>query len=191
MRWEVELHDRMPGGRDDIHLGCPMSEAVVRRDRPSDLPMPRWRWLTSEHPLPWLLPAAALMTIFGIYPLLYALWLSLHKRNPVTRLNVFDPDHNWAKALGDQRVWDAVATTLLYTGIALVVPCTRILLARSFLIQCGPLFSFFTARAAPRFTSVARRICPSCQGRPRPPTPGRSAAERRRSARSVPRPGSG
>jgi len=98
-----------------------MSEAVVPRDRPSDLPMPRWRWLTSEHPLPWLLPGAALMIIFGIYPLLYALWLSLHKRNPVTRLNVFDPDHNWAKALGDQRVWDAVATTLLYTGVALVI----------------------------------------------------------------------
>lgn len=98
-----------------------MSEAVVPRDRPSDLPIPRWRWLTSEHPLPWLLPAAALMIIFGIYPLLYALWLSLHKRNPVTRLNVFDPDYNWVKAFGDARVWDAVATTLLYTGIALVI----------------------------------------------------------------------
>jgi multiple sugar transport system permease protein len=111
----------MPGGRDDFRGERPMSEAVVPRDRPSDLPMPRWRWLTSEHPLPWLLPGAALMIIFGIYPLLYALWLSLHKRNPVTRLNVFDPDHNWAKALGDQRVWDAVATTLLYTGVALVI----------------------------------------------------------------------
>ncbi len=98
-----------------------MSEAVVPRDRPSDLPMPRWRWLTSEHPLPWLLPGAALMIIFGIYPLLYALWLSLHKRNAATRLTVFDPDHNWAKALADQRVWDAVGTTLLYTGIALAI----------------------------------------------------------------------
>jgi multiple sugar transport system permease protein len=98
-----------------------MSQAVVPRDRPSDLPVPHWRWLTSEHPLPWLLPAAALMIIFGIYPLLYALWLSLHKRNPVTRLNVFDPDYNWAKAFADPRVWDAIARTFLYTGTALVI----------------------------------------------------------------------
>ncbi|MGE4249229.1 MAG: carbohydrate ABC transporter permease [Parvibaculaceae bacterium] len=98
-----------------------MSEAVLGREGKAGSFLPRWRWLTSEHPLPWLLPAAALMTIFGIYPLLYALWLSLHKRNPVTRLNVFDPDYNWMKAFGDARVWDAVATTLLYTGIALVI----------------------------------------------------------------------
>jgi len=83
--------------------------------------MPKWRWLSSEHPLPWLLPASALMIVFGIYPLLYALWLSLHKRNPVTRLNVFDPHYNWAKALGDPRVWHAVSDTLLYTSTALVI----------------------------------------------------------------------
>jgi multiple sugar transport system permease protein len=97
-----------------------MSEAVLGREQRAGF-LPKWRWLTSEHPLPWLLPASALMIIFGIYPLLYALWLSLHKRNPVTRLNVFDPDYNWMKAFGDARVLDAVATTLLYTGIALVV----------------------------------------------------------------------
>lgn len=97
-----------------------MSDAVLGHKQAGSF-LPRWRWLTSEHPLPWLLPASALMIIFGIYPLLYALWLSLHKRNPVTRLNVFAPNYNWAKALGDQRVWDAVMTTLLYTGIALVI----------------------------------------------------------------------
>jgi multiple sugar transport system permease protein len=83
--------------------------------------IPKWRWLSSEHPLPWLLPASALMIVFGIYPLLYALWLSLHKRNPVTRLNVFDPHYNWGKALGDPRVWHAVSDTLLYTSTALVI----------------------------------------------------------------------
>ena len=55
----------------------------------AETPLPRrssWpRILTSEHPLPWLLPASALMIVFGIYPLLYAVWLSLHKRHPVTR----------------------------------------------------------------------------------------------------------
>ena len=57
------------------------------------------RWFTSEHPLPWLLPATALMIIFGIYPLIYALWLSLHKRNPVLRKNVFDPKRQLAQGL--------------------------------------------------------------------------------------------
>src|SRR5882724_7097620 len=77
------------------------------------------RWLSSEHPFPWLLPASAMMIAFGIYPLVYAVWLSLHKRNPVLRKNVFDPAYNWAKALSDERVWHAVTTTFIYTGIAL------------------------------------------------------------------------
>lgn len=78
------------------------------------------RFLTAEHPFPWLFPAAALMVVFGIYPLVYAIWLSLHKRNPVTRMNVFNPSYNWMKALGDERVWNALTNTLLYTGVALV-----------------------------------------------------------------------
>ncbi|MFL5258248.1 MAG: carbohydrate ABC transporter permease [Hyphomicrobiales bacterium] len=77
------------------------------------------RWLSSEHPFPWLLPSSALMIVFGIYPLVYAIWLSLHKRNPVLRKNIFDPAYNWLKAFGDERVWHAISTTFVYTGIAL------------------------------------------------------------------------
>lgn len=81
-----------------------------------------WRpsWLTSEHPFPWLMPAAALMVVFGIYPLLYAIWLSLFKRNAATRKMIFAPSHNWTKIFADERVWNALMNTLLYTGIALV-----------------------------------------------------------------------
>ena len=75
--------------------------------------------LSSEHPLPWLLPVTAVLIAFGVYPLLYALWLSLHKRNPVKRLNVFDPDWNWLKIFGDERVWGAIGHTYLYTGVAI------------------------------------------------------------------------
>ena len=78
-------------------------------------------WMTSEHPFPWLLPAAALMTVFGIYPLLYAIYLSLFKRNAATRKMIFDPTHNWAKLFGDDRVWNAIANTFIYTGVALVL----------------------------------------------------------------------
>jgi len=93
--------------------------AVAAQNKPRRAWLPRW--MTSEHPLPWLLPASALMIVFGIYPLLYAFWLSLHKRNPVLRKNVFDPAHNWLKAAADDRVWDAIITTFTYTGIALAI----------------------------------------------------------------------
>lgn len=77
-------------------------------------------WLSSEHPFPWLFPAAALMVVFGIYPLLYALTLSLYKKNAATRKMVFDIDHNWTKILFDDRVWNAIFNTFIYTGVALV-----------------------------------------------------------------------
>jgi multiple sugar transport system permease protein len=76
-------------------------------------------FLSSEHPLPWLFPVTAVLVAFGIYPLLYALWLSLHKRNPVKRISVFDPDWNWMKIFGDERVWGAIGHTYLYTGVAI------------------------------------------------------------------------
>jgi multiple sugar transport system permease protein len=81
-------------------------------------------WMTSEHPLPWLLPAGALMTIFGIYPLLYAIFLSLHRRNAATRVMRFDPLYNWMKVFGDERVWNAVYNTFFYTGAALIMQLT-------------------------------------------------------------------
>jgi multiple sugar transport system permease protein len=77
------------------------------------------RWMTSEHPFPWLFPASALMVVFGLYPLYKAIETSLYKKNAATRKLVFDPDHNWVKVLYDERVWNALYNTLLYTGIAL------------------------------------------------------------------------
>jgi multiple sugar transport system permease protein len=78
------------------------------------------RWMTSEHPFPWLLPASALMVIFGLYPLLYAIWLSLQRKHPVTRKLVFNPGYNWAKIFGDERVWNALLNTFVYTAVALL-----------------------------------------------------------------------
>ncbi|WP_395685277.1 carbohydrate ABC transporter permease [Aestuariivirga sp.] len=77
-------------------------------------------WLTSESPFPWLFPAAALMAVFGIYPLLYAIGLSFYKKNAATRKMVFDIDHNWTKIMSDERVWNALFNTFVYTGVALV-----------------------------------------------------------------------
>ncbi|MBL4646541.1 MAG: ABC transporter permease [Hyphomicrobiales bacterium] len=79
------------------------------------------RWLTSEHPLPWLFPASAMLIIFGLYPVLYSAWLSLYHRNPVLRTNVFEPSWNWTKVFQDYRVIDAIGTTFTYTGIAITI----------------------------------------------------------------------
>lgn len=78
------------------------------------------RWMTSEHPLPWLLPAGALMVVFGIFPLYKAIETSLYKRNAATRKMIFDPTHNWTKVFLDERVWNALLNTLFYTGVALL-----------------------------------------------------------------------
>ncbi|CAN0589264.1 unnamed protein product, partial [Ectocarpus sp. 12 AP-2014] len=79
------------------------------------------RWLTSEHPLPWLFPSIALLLVFGLYPILYSLWLTFFKRNPATRTEKFDPAWNWSKLWGDERVWDALQITLTYTFIAIIL----------------------------------------------------------------------
>ncbi len=79
------------------------------------------RWLTSEHPFPWLFPVTSLLVVFGLYPLLFSLWLSFVKRNPATRKESFQPSWNWNKMFADDRVWDAVQITLTYAVIALIL----------------------------------------------------------------------
>lgn len=59
------------------------------------------------------------MIVFGIYPLYKAIETSLYKKNAATRKLIFDPDHNWVKVFNDERVWNALYNTLVYTGIAL------------------------------------------------------------------------
>jgi len=79
------------------------------------------RWLTSEHPFPWLFPVTSILIVFGLYPVLYSLWLSFFKRNPALRTEKFQPSWNWSKLLSDDRVWDAVQVTFTYAGIALTL----------------------------------------------------------------------
>jgi multiple sugar transport system permease protein len=79
------------------------------------------RFMTAEHPLPWLLPVTAMLTVFGLYPLGYSIWLSLHKRNVLTRQLDFAGGYQWIRAFADQRMWGALETTLIYTLVALAV----------------------------------------------------------------------
>lgn len=79
------------------------------------------RWLTSDHPLPWLAPLFALIAAFGLYPLGYAVWLTLHQRNPTTRATEFIGVDQWVRAFGDDRMWNALMVTSIYTVVCLVV----------------------------------------------------------------------
>jgi multiple sugar transport system permease protein len=89
--------------------------AEVSTVRSSWLP----RWMASESPWPWLLPASALMIVFGIYPLISAFISTLYRKNAATRKLLFDPTYNWVKVFGDDRVWNAFFNTMIYTGVAL------------------------------------------------------------------------
>lgn len=115
------MRARQAGSREIVYMpanaaSAASKEAASRTQRRPWLP----HWLTSEHPFPWLLPAGALMIVFGIYPLIYAVALSFYKKNAATRKMVLDFDHNWTKILYDERVWNALFNTFVYTGIALV-----------------------------------------------------------------------
>ena len=79
------------------------------------------RWLCSEHPFPWIFPATATLIVFGLYPIIYSVWLSLHRRHPVTRENEWNPVWNWSRVLADERVWDAISVTYMYTIVAIVI----------------------------------------------------------------------
>lgn len=79
------------------------------------------RFLSAEHPFPWLAPISAMLLVFGVYPLVYSVWLSLQKRNVVTRQLDFAGAHQWLRAFNDHRMWDALGTTVLYTVVALAI----------------------------------------------------------------------
>lgn len=77
--------------------------------------------MTAEHPLPWLLPITVMLTVFGIYPLLYSVWLSFHKRNVVTRQLVYSGWTQWERLFHDGRAWHALSVTLTYAVLALII----------------------------------------------------------------------
>ncbi|MGN6463982.1 MAG: carbohydrate ABC transporter permease [Rhizobiaceae bacterium] len=77
--------------------------------------------MTGESPVPWLFPITAMLLVFGIYPLGYSIWLSLQRRNVLTRHLDFVGGAQWSRALSDGRMWHALEITLTYTFVVLAV----------------------------------------------------------------------
>jgi len=96
------------------------SIAEDNRRPSSSLPV----WLTGDHPLPWLAPLLAMILAFGIYPLIYAVWLTMNQQNRFTRKIEFIGAQNWIKALGDERLWGSLSVTVTYTLICLLIQVT-------------------------------------------------------------------
>ena len=102
--------------------------ADVRRAEATALPAGReargWRLprvLTSDHPLPWLLPMIAMLVVFTIYPLLYNIWLSFHEYAPFQRKVVWVGTQNWEQIASDARFWGAMQVTLIYFAVVLAI----------------------------------------------------------------------
>jgi ABC-type sugar transport system permease subunit len=80
----------------------------------------------SEPSFAFLLNAPALLAIVGLvgYPIVYSLWLSLHRYN-LKRPNVFRfiGVQNYVEIFGSEEFWAALQVTLAFTalGVALVV----------------------------------------------------------------------
>jgi multiple sugar transport system permease protein len=97
-----------------------VATTTVADDAGSRLPLVP-KWLTGDHPLPWLAPLIAMILAFGLYPLVYAVWLTMNQQNRFTRKIEFVGAQNWLKALGDERLWNALAVTFTYTAVCLVL----------------------------------------------------------------------
>ena len=63
-----------------------------------------------------LTPALAVIALVAAYPILYALWLSLHQYSVITPgLSRFVGFDNYSEALGSSEFWGAMTTTLIFT----------------------------------------------------------------------------
>ncbi len=79
------------------------------------------RFISSDHPLPWLAPLLAMLVTFTIYPLFYNIWLSFHEYAPFKRRLVYVGWENWQTLLNDDRFWGAMGVTLLYFTVVLLI----------------------------------------------------------------------
>lgn len=77
--------------------------------------------LSFERPLVWLLPLIAMLVAFTIVPLFYNIWLSFHEYHPFSRELRYVGGENWRMLWEDERMWEALRTTLLYFVITLSI----------------------------------------------------------------------
>src|SRR4051794_31265778 len=64
-------------------------------------------------------PSMALIALVAAYPILYAIWLSLHEYSVrVAGLSRWAGLNNYTEALGNSNFWSAMGTTLVFSAVS-------------------------------------------------------------------------
>ncbi|WP_129663095.1 carbohydrate ABC transporter permease [Phytoactinopolyspora endophytica] len=77
-------------------------------------------------PYAYVAPFFILFAIFGLYPFLYTVWISLTDESPINPETNFVGVDNFTRLFGDDRFWDAVVNTL---GMFVLATLPQLLLA--------------------------------------------------------------
>ena len=101
--------------------------------------------LSLESPLPWLAPLLAMLIVFTIIPLIYNIWLSFHEYHTFSRELRWVGGDNWRQLLGDDRMWEALTTTLFYFVVTLVIQTVLGMAIALLLDSDGRGFAFLRA----------------------------------------------
>ena len=103
------------------------------------------RMVSSDHPLPWLAPLIAMLTVFTIYPLIYNIWLSFHEYAPFKRRLVYVGWENWSTLMADERFWESLVVTFTYFFVVLAVELVLGMLLALLLDSDEPSFGLLRA----------------------------------------------
>jgi multiple sugar transport system permease protein len=84
-----------------------------------------------------VVPALALLSVITLYPILYVIYLSTHRKLLIFHISRFIGFENYQFLLRDDRFWNALKNTLYFTGVSVSLElllglCFAILLNRTF-----------------------------------------------------------
>ncbi len=68
-----------------------------------------------------LVPALVVLALVTIYPVLYVLWLSLHRRLLIFDISKFVSLQNYYFLWADERYWNAFKNTVYFTGVSVTL----------------------------------------------------------------------
>ena len=118
--------------------------------------VPPWYRRVPWHVLAFLAPAVVIYTVFMVFPLFDSLRLSLFDEE-----GVFTGLDNYARLLGDQRVWDSMSVTLrfavLWLPVSILVP---------FVVALGLNSKWLRGGSAMRSLFFMPYVVPFVAGRP-------------------------
>src|SRR3954449_1125262 len=97
-----------------------MAEATVSTGAPQKR---RSRGLSEKGLAFWMVsPSMLLIALVAAYPIIYAIWLSLHQYSVrVPGLSRWSGLSNYTDALGSSDFWSAFRTTFIFTGISVTL----------------------------------------------------------------------